>query len=250
MKQAISVVGIDLSINSTFITSLTIDGWKKYSVVPNYKKGRSAWKVHEDLKNNRIIEIKSYEKLDRSKDYREDQQRKITSAHNLASTIVSLDIGQNPIIFLEGFSYMSKGSSTIDLIMYNSFVRKALYEKYGNALTIVSPTELKKYFYGKGNANKVDMLEKFISIQDPYAKFITKVLIPWTDIDSLNQGNRKIKIQKPIDDMIDSYALVMMALSERYEEYDFLEFLIKEYEISIKALQRHTHLKKCNLPGK
>ena len=55
-------------------------------------------------------------------------------------------------------------AATIDLVVYNSFLRIKLLEAFGDdCLVIISPSEGKKNLSGKGNAKKDDMINKNMS---------------------------------------------------------------------------------------
>ena len=91
----------------------------------------------------------------------------MSSARNIARLIVDKlkeKIGNEEVIIgIEGFSYGSISSSTLDLTLYQSFLRIKLLEEFGDdCIVIISPSEGKKKFSGKGNANKDIMIQSFI----------------------------------------------------------------------------------------
>ena len=106
----------------------------------------------------------------------------------------------------EGFSFGSKGNSFIDLIEFNSMLRHALVMATSpENIHVISPSDNKKIFSGKGNADKSLMLSAFLEkehVSEPGLK----------DYVSKNLSNLYVEkdnsIKKPIDDIIDSYALV------------------------------------------
>lgn len=115
-------------------------------------------------------------------------------------------------VFIEGFSFMSKGAYYIQLIEYQSVLRHKLY-KSGIEIEIVSPKTVKKAA-GKGNLDKVGMFEEFLKL-DPQ-KYIFE-----NDFLNLCKNNKeliyhKVKdsktklvnikgINKPYEDIIDSF---------------------------------------------
>ena len=112
---------------------------------------------------------------------------------------------EDVVIGLEGFSYGSISSSTLDLAMFNSFLRIKLLEDFGeDCLVIISPTEGKKNLSGKGNAKKEDMIQAFINnrINDPdiekcsFWKFCKENELDYKNI-------------KPIDDLVDAWAILI-----------------------------------------
>lgn len=120
---------------------------------------------------------------------------------NKIKSIVSKD--EDVKIGLEGFSFGSKGASYIDLIMYNCFLRERIVETFGpDALVIVSPSEGKKHFSGKGNANKEKMIEAFISNHVCDEKIENTELWKFCSNDELDYNNIK-----PVDDLVDSLGI-------------------------------------------
>ena len=113
-------------------------------------------------------------------------------------------IDDEVIIGLEGFSYGSISSSTLDLAMYNSFLRMKLIENFGsNVLNIISPTEGKKTLFGKGNAKKEDMIQSFIDNR------LDDVILVKNDFWKYCKENGvDFKQPKPIDDLVDAYGIL------------------------------------------
>ena len=115
-------------------------------------------------------------------------------------TIIDDDV----IIGLEGFSYGSISSSTLDLAMYNSFLRMKLIEHFGSdVLNIISPTEGKKMLFGKGNAKKEDMIQAFID-----NRLEDDVLMENTLWKYCKEKSLDFKQPKPIDDLVDAYGIL------------------------------------------
>ena len=215
-------IGIDFSINSPSMMYCK-DGEYKFVSFFNdegkdWKNSKSKkFKYHNLLYENNIVEMIPYTRLEISKEYRQEQKDKMADALSLALTIIGkiLDIKDSKEeikIGLEGFSYASKGASYIDLIMYNCFLRERIVETFGpESLVIVSPTEGKKLFSGKGNANKEKMIESFIS------NFIGDELIEKTELWKFCSSNDlDYNNIKPIDDLVDSFSILKMTLM-KYE---------------------------------
>lgn len=202
-------IGIDFSINSPsmmyckdgeyrFVSFFNDDG-------KDWKNSKSKkFKYHRLLHENNVVEMIPYTRLDISDEYRKEQKDKMADALKLSLLVIGkikeITGEETPLIGLEGFSYASKGASYIDLIMYNCFLRERIVETFGpESIIIVSPTEGKKLFSGKGNANKEKMIESFVS------NYIGDELIEKTALwkfcseNDLDYGNIK-----PIDDLVDS----------------------------------------------
>lgn len=77
----------------------------------------------------------------------------------IRDTVKALIIKYPIPVFIEGYSFGSKGSSVYDLGELGGVLRVMLYE---NKITYkeIPPSTLKKYISGKGNAKKEIMLEQ------------------------------------------------------------------------------------------
>ena len=204
-------IGIDFSLISPAIC-IYKDG--EYSFISffddhgkNWKEGKSKdYNYHRQL--SEIMELNPYTREIDKKNYREEQRTKMRAAkmiaHKISNRLVELVGDEEVIIGLEGFSYGSISSSTLDLALFNSFLRIKLLEDFGeDCLVIISPTEGKKNLSGKGNAKKDDMILAFIEnrTKDPdiekcgFWKFCKENELDYKNI-------------KPIDDLVDSYGIL------------------------------------------
>ncbi len=106
------------------------------------------------------------------------------------------------LVKIEGFSYMSSGSSYIDLISYQSILRYMLFES-GIKLEIYSPKTVKKTA-GKGNYNKMEMFDAFLNenLDDDFYKNVLKFQ---NEIRKSNKEGTVTDIKKPYQDLIDAY---------------------------------------------
>jgi hypothetical protein len=203
-------IGIDFSLTSPAICvyknneylfiSFFNDGGK------NWKKSKSkSYKYHNELSD--IIEIIPYTRKIDDSNYRNEQKTKMVDALMIVNLIIDKlknIIDDDVIIGLEGFSYGSISSSTLDLAMYNSFLRMKLIEHFGSdVLNIISPTEGKKMLFGKGNAKKEDMIQSFIDnrLEDD----ILKENDFWK---YCKENGVDFKQPKPIDDLVDAYGIL------------------------------------------
>ena len=203
-------IGIDFSLTSPAICvyknneyifiSFFNDGGK------DWKKSKSkSYKYHKDLCD--IIEVIPYTREIDSTNYRSEQKTKMSDALMIVNLIIEklkTIIDDDVIIGLEGFSYGSISSSTLDLAMYNSFLRMKLIESFGSdCLNIVSPTEGKKMLFGKGNAKKEDMIQAFID-----NRLDDNILIDSGLWKYCNKNGVDFKQPKPIDDLVDAYGIL------------------------------------------
>lgn len=204
-------IGIDFSLISPAIC-IYKDG--EYSFISFFDDHGKNWKEckSKDYNYHRllsdVIELNPYTREIDKKNYREEQRTKMRAAkmiaHKISNRLVELVGDEKVIIGLEGFSYGSISSSTLDLALFNSFLRIKLLEDFGeDCLVIISPTEGKKNLSGKGNAKKDDMIQAFIENRTndpdiekcPFWKFCKDNELDYKNI-------------KPIDDLVDSYGIL------------------------------------------
>ena len=203
-------IGIDFSL-----TSPAVCVYKNgiYSFISFFNDGGKDWKksksknyrYHNDLCD--IIDIIPYTRKIDDSDYRNEQKTKMSDALMIVNIIIEKlksIIDDDVIIGLEGFSYGSISSSTLDLAMYNSFLRMKLIENFGSdVLNIISPTEGKKMLFGKGNAKKDDMIQAFID-----NKLNDDVLLGNEFWKYCKENGVDFKQPKPIDDLVDAYGIL------------------------------------------
>lgn len=203
-------VGIDFSLTSPAICvykngeylfiSFFNDGGK------DWRKSKSkTYRYHNELCD--IIDIIPYTRKIDDSNYRNEQKSKMSDALMIVNLIIDklkLIIDDDVIIGLEGFSYGSISSSTLDLAMYNSFLRMKLIEIFGSdVLNIISPTEGKKMLFGKGNAKKEDMIQSFIDNRLEDGVLINNAFWKYC-----KENGVDFKQPKPIDDLVDAYGIL------------------------------------------
>ena len=205
-------IGIDFSLISPAICIQKETGEYKFvSFFDDYGKDWKSSKSKKFMYHQHLSELISlfpYTREIDNSDYCMEQRTKMKSAKMIADKITEFlknEIGDaTPIIGIEGFSYGSISSSTLDLAMFNSFLRLNLLNTFGDeCIKIISPTEGKKKLSGKGNANKDLMIDSFLSnrlnddnlINNPFWIFCKGNELDYKNI-------------KPIDDLVDSYAIL------------------------------------------
>ena len=203
-------VGIDFSLTSP---AICVYKNGEYSFISFFADSGKDWKhskskayrYHNDLCN--IIEVIPYTRKIDDSNYRSEQKTKMADALMISNLIIEKlksIIDDEVIIGLEGFSYGSISSSTLDLAMYNSFLRMKLIENFGSdCLNIISPTEGKKMLFGKGNAKKDDMIQAFIGNRLEDDLLIKNPLWQYCKINGVD-----FKQPKPIDDLVDAYGIL------------------------------------------
>lgn len=195
-------IGIDFSINSTALVINDSNKFLFYSFVPNFKSTLKGSKWHNELQERDLVKIISYEKNSNDKDPIKDQQIKLLNADRLSDKILEEVLKFKDIeleIRIEGYSYGSAGSSFIDLIAFNTFLKVKLIKEFGvESIKVIPPKTNKKLYTGNGNANKCAMLKKFITEEILLAEFIKEK-------DIIKE--EEFQIPKPIDDLVDAFAL-------------------------------------------
>jgi hypothetical protein len=204
-------IGIDYSLISPAICVYKDGEYSFISFFDDYGKDWNGGKIkafnyHREL--NGFMEMNPYTRHIEKNDYREEQKTKMAAAkmiaHKISNRLVEIVGDEDVIIGLEGFSYGSISSSTLDLALFNSFLRIKLLEDFGeDCLVIISPTEGKKRLSGKGNAKKEDMIQAFIENRTkdpdiercPFWKYCKENELDYKNI-------------KPIDDLVDSYGIL------------------------------------------
>lgn len=199
-------IGIDFSINSPGVCIANKEGFRWISFfnigekpIEEFFSGKKIPKgniTHLDISKLEMCEAYPYNRRKPSDDYIKDSQHKLEDACKLADLIIS-KLPEEGEVWLEGFSYGSKGNSFIDMIFFNAILRSKIHEKTNLKLSIASPSQVKKYA-GIGNANKEKMQKFFLERQDKdliESTFFKYVL-------SLDEVNIK-----PIDDLIDAFFL-------------------------------------------
>ena len=204
-------IGIDFSLVSP---AVCIYKNGEYSFISFFDDHGKKWEIskskdfqyHRLLKN--VIELNPYTRNINKSDYREEQKTKMQSAKMIANKIANrlkeIVGDEDVVIGIEGFSYGSISSSTLDLALYNSFLRIKLLEVFGeDCLVIISPTEGKKTLFGKGNAKKEDMIQAFI--ENKTKDIELEKCSFWK---FCNEQDIDYKYIKPIDDLVDSYGIL------------------------------------------
>ena len=203
-------IGIDFSLTSP---AICVYKNGEYSFISFFNDGGKDWKksksksyrYHKELSD--IIEVIPYTRKIDDSNYRIEQKTKMADALMIVNIIIEklkTIIDDDVIIGLEGFSYGSISSSTLDLAMYNSFLRMKLIENFGSdVLNIISPTEGKKMLFGKGNANKENMIQAFIDNRLKDNEIMANAFWKYCKDNGVD-----FKQPKPIDDLVDAYGIL------------------------------------------
>lgn len=220
-------IGIDISLNSTAITSYDPDTQKFhfYSFYKNYtdrdaNKKSLAFRFINQASDFSVFRMER-EVLCLQKDEKENysltETTKLKDAHFNSIKIASIFNTQHiEKVAFEGFSYGSSGSSLIDIVGMTYLLRKEMFRLINydkKKMIIKTPSEVKK-FAGRnvkektGGANKLKMFELFLT-ENIKSEFYDVVVLNKKEI-----VNDKNKILSPVDDIIDSYYVLMSSLEE------------------------------------
>lgn len=209
-------IGIDFSLNSPSLTIQYENGEYEFHSFFNdegrnfIQSGLKKHQLHKKLHIEKLCNMHPYTREELSKDYVIEQRQKMRQADMIAHEIVSFLCLKFPMrsvenirIAIEGFAFNSKGAASIDLIMYNSFLRRDLINEFPvECIVIVPPTQAKK-LAGKGNADKNYMIKAFMDNKLDDANLAKTRL--WNFIKDYPMDEKHIK---PVDDIIDSYFIL------------------------------------------
>lgn len=201
-----NLIAIDFSINSTAICIQHEKGIEWFNFVSNLNLDRKPFSTHNELQtSSKNVHIIGYER-NKPKDleYSEEQSWKLANANCLSYTIINAIapwIDEETVFAFEGYSYGSKGNSFIDLITYNTFLKSKILRVCKNDIQVISPKAVKKHFTDNGNAGKPMMVESFSKRKDD----ILKNDAVHNYVSSQSFGD---KIPKPIDDLVDAFAIL------------------------------------------
>lgn len=92
-------------------------------------------------------------------------------------------------IAMEGYSYGSSSSSTVEIGENGGVLKNKLFKRYNLVPEIIAPTSLKKHATGNGKAEKKDMHQSFLEL---------------TGIDLSNELKRSMNTS-PVSDLVDSF---------------------------------------------
>lgn len=175
MKKTILYVGIDPSINSTGITIAIyendVEVEIKFYIIKNGKLTKKESFANDSINN---FEYVIYDKID-LKQFKDDnhvfEYYKTKNMVEVVNTIYDLILNEAKKysaivnVVIEGISYGSsiRTKSIFDLAGLNYMIRYKLITsdmKHLN-LSIATPSNIKKYATGKGNANKESIMTIF-----------------------------------------------------------------------------------------
>lgn len=140
-------IGLDISKISTAVSIETSDG-KNYLF--SYNTNKSTYKWNKNLIGIEGVKIRTYEYDNTIDDYSEKEVNKLVLFINIANDIIEdilsvLNITEESIIYIEGYSYGRDPGPIIDLVGIGTIVRGKLYENISliREMKIIAPKSLK-----------------------------------------------------------------------------------------------------------
>ena len=199
------IIGIDYSLNSTGIAiwNKTLNTFKYFNVTSNAKST-----VHKKL--NSLINFKYYEIPQVKSDF--NQMLRLSLITDLIIGSIEEYLLDKKLydteIRIEGFSFNSKGNSFVDLISGQSFLRRDLID-LGYVPYIIPPKTLKKKFTKNGSADKLIMLDEFMTSKTALKKLFSEI-----NSTTVALVSKSGKLVSPVSDIVDAYALTQIEVDD------------------------------------
>lgn len=155
-------IGIDPSINSTGVCVIMYENdviQTEYYIITNHlTKATSTFTEKHDN-----IHVISYykETNERGDDYTTKEMKKYYNFKTICHHVSEILKKHNPdFVTMEGISYGSVGSAAlVDLSGLNFMLRNTISNSCNAEITIVSPTENKRFAVGCGSINKIAIVD-------------------------------------------------------------------------------------------
>jgi hypothetical protein len=142
-----NIVAIDPSLISTALVVSSGDTFKIYNYCRESKvygkKGITKWfKSAEEFVEYKFIDYREFE------DYSEGELIKLKDYDKITDQIISdilanIDTNKPTKIGIEGYSFSSTAGDIIDLVTFSTLLRKKLFDKVSEDITVLSPSTLK-----------------------------------------------------------------------------------------------------------
>ena len=142
-----NVVSLDQSLIST---ALIVEGPSSIRMI-NYcresaaagKKGMKKWfKLAEQHVEYRFIEYREYANYSEGEIIKLKDYDKITDMI-IDDILATIDINIPTKVGIEGYSYSSSAGDIIDLVTFSTLLRKKLFDRVSEDITVLSPSTLK-----------------------------------------------------------------------------------------------------------
>ena len=142
-----NIVAIDPSLISTALVVTSGDTFKMFNYCRESsafgKTGIKKWfKMAEQYVTYKFIEYREFE------DYSEGELTKLKDYDKITDGIIkdildNIDTNKPTKIGIEGYSFSSTAGDIIDLVTFSTLLRKKLFDKISEDITVLSPSTLK-----------------------------------------------------------------------------------------------------------
>lgn len=228
-----NIIAIDPSLISTALVVSSGDSFKIYNYCRESdaygKKGLTKWfKLAEEYVNYRFIEYREFE------DYSEGELTKLKDYDKITDQIINdmlenIDMSKETKIGIEGYNFGAQVGDLVDLVTFSTLLRKKLFDKVSEDITVLSPSTLKlesckltyepnvKEIGGKnprkeykwrnnlgisgGKFTKTDIFRSIVENNDLNDYWSNHCKLMKSDVLSLS------KVSKPYEDICDSYII-------------------------------------------
>ena len=230
------LVAIDYSLNSPAMTVFKNGEYHFFNFYQDSKLREPSDFKKDNIDYAEFLHINNFHVIPFNrkaltvKEYSEKEIAKLEDALNLQSIIAAqvTKLGTPLFTAFEGYSYGSKGNSALDLAAGVALLRSRMYMITDKNIKIYSPSTIKK-LAGKGNANKMYMVEAFLDNKLDDQFLANNSFWKWSQYKYNRDLYFKDKdtIRKPFDDIIDSYWIMQKLISEIKSQEPETKSLIK-----------------------
>lgn len=172
-----TIIGIDYSMNGPSICVLG----------PSFKESLF---YYASTKKKSVFTHKNFFGHQISKDYVNNIARYETLANWAVDAIGGCAI-DTPKIAIEGYAFGASAGLLANIAENGGMLKYMIYKKWGLTPEIVSPSQLKKWWSGKGNAKKEDMAQALLEREGVDIRL--EMMLD--------------TFESPVSDVVDSYAL-------------------------------------------
>ncbi len=203
-------IGIDLSLSSP---GFCIYNEKMYSFYFFSDKKKLNNFKHIDSQNNFYINFSPPTVKNDDIDGRIQRYKEITD--DIINTVYHLNT--NSLVGIESYSYGSVGQGVTKLVEIGGILRYKLVDlKF--KIKECPPTQIKKFFTGKGNATKWMMYQQ---MKQSYNIDLCKIL------DS--HLGKNFDVPHPVEDLVDSFAIIQLLRETKTTPVNFVDSIMDNF---------------------
>ena len=193
------IVSIDFSINSSAITIFNskANTYRYLLFTSKITKHHRLLDEKVNINDKNTLKIVNFNRLEKVNDFNNDYRTKMQESLLLNALIMeelNQYLNKQTIVVFESASYGSAGNALLDLTAYSHLLKIFMPEHIDiNNLYHITPSQLKKFFTTKGNADKPEMMKHF--------------LLEGTNLSETVFETGLTYKQAGVNDLVDSYAL-------------------------------------------